>query len=167
MNSETIYQGRVITLTREGVQLPNGKQTTMDIVRHPGGVVIIAIDPQDRVCLIRQYRHSIADWIWEVPAGTLISGEQTLTAAARELREEAGLEASAWTLMTSCYPAPGFCDEILHIYRATQLTTTEQQLDDDECIEVHWLPLQEALNWAMDGTIKDAKTMLALFHASR
>lgn len=167
MKSENIYQGRVICLNKEQVLLPNGQQTTHDIVRHPGGVVIAALDPKLNICMIRQYRHTAGDWIWEVPAGTLSPGEDTLAAAKRELEEEAGLTAGNWEKISSFYTAPGFCDEVLHLYFARDLGFVEQRLDHDECIEVHWIALNQALNWLNDGTIKDGKTMLALFCAQQ
>lgn len=163
MIKETLYKGRVITLSREYVQLPNGRECAMEVIRHPGGVVIAALNDVKQVCLIHQYRHSVGQWLWEVPAGTLCPGEDPQLAAARELAEEAGVDAKQLTLLTQCHPAPGFCDELLHVYLARDLSQVGQSLDEDECIEVHWIDLPQAMQWTYDGTIRDAKTMVALF----
>lgn len=167
MIKETLYKGRVITLNREHVILPNGRETAMEVIRHPGGVVIAAVNDRQQLCMIYQYRHSVGQWIWEVPAGTLTPGESPQAAAARELTEETGVKADQLALLAECHPAPGFCDELLHIYHASGLSQLEQSLDDDECIEVHWVDLSQAIQWARDGTIRDAKTMVALFHLTQ
>ena len=116
-----IYRGTIVDLGLEATRLPNGELLNLEIVRHPGGAAILALDQQDRVCLLRQYRHSIGKWIWELPAGVIEKDEQPIATAKRELREEAGLEADEWRPLFSILPTPGFCNEELFLYRARHL----------------------------------------------
>jgi ADP-ribose pyrophosphatase len=161
-----IYHGQIIDLGIESVELPNGRQINLEIVRHPGGTVIAAVDNQNQICLLRQYRHAAGDFIWEVPAGKLEPREVPLATAQRELKEEAGLLASQWTELNTIYTTPGFCDERLHLYLAQDLTSTSRALQADEYIEVHWFPLSIALDWACTGQIQDAKTLVILFRTA-
>ena len=161
-----IYRGIVVDLGIETTRLPNGEPLNLEIVRHPGGAAILALDHQNHVCLLSQYRHSIGKWIWELPAGVIESGEQPIATAKRELREEAGLEADEWQPLGSILPTPGFCTEELFLYQARQLTAVETTPNADEQIEVHWKTLDEVLKMAADGRIRDAKTIAALFRAT-
>ncbi|ADE13843.1 NUDIX hydrolase [Nitrosococcus halophilus Nc 4] len=161
-----LYHGRIVDLGLEKVTLPNGRQISLEIVRHPGGAVVAAIDDKHQICLLRQYRHAAGGFIWEVPAGKLDPGEAPFTAAQRELEEEAGVLASHWRELGAIYSTPGFCDEILHLYLAQQLTFTSSAPQPEEYLEVHWLPLTQALKWAYSGQIKDAKTLVILFRAA-
>lgn len=161
-----LYHGRIVDLGLERVTLPNGQQISLEIVRHPGGAVVAAIDDKHQICLLHQYRHAAGGFIWEVPAGKLDPGEAPFTAAQRELEEEAGVLASHWRELGAIYSTPGFCDEILHLYLAQQLTFTSSAPQPEEYLEVHWLPLTQALEWAYSGQIKDAKTLVILFRAA-
>jgi len=161
----SLYQGHIIDLGIEPVELPNGQQVSLEIIRHPGGTVIAAVDSHNQVCLLRQYRHAVNDFIWEVPAGKLEPEEFPLTTAQRELAEEAGLLADRWIELGTIYSTPGFCNERLYLYLAQNLTPTSRTLQPDEYIEVHWLPLITALDWAYTGKIQDAKTLIILFRA--
>ena len=161
-----IYRGTIVDLGLEATRLPNGDLLNLEIVRHPGGAAILALDQKSRVCLLRQYRHSIGKWIWELPAGVIEKGEQPIATAKRELREEAGLKADEWQSLFSILPTPGFCNEELFLYQARQLTAVETTPNSDEQIEVHWKPLEEVLEMAVDGRIRDAKTIAALFSAT-
>ena len=158
-----IYRGTVIDLGLETMRLPNGELLSLELVRHPGGAAILALDQQNRVCLLRQYRHTIGTWIWELPAGVIEKGEQPIATAKRELREEAGLEADEWQPLFSILPTPGFCNEELFLYRARHLRAVGTTPNADEQIEVYWKPLEEVLKMAADGRIRDAKTIAALF----
>ena len=161
-----IYCGTVVDLGLETTRLPNGELLSLEIVRHPGGAAILALDAQNRVCLLRQYRHAIGEWIWELPAGVIESDEKPIATAKRELREEAGLEADEWRPLFSILPTPGFCNEELFLYRARHLRAVGTTPNADEQIEVHWKPLEEVLKMAADGQVCDAKTIAALFRAT-
>jgi len=165
--SRSIYEGRVLKLAIESLTLPNGVALELEVVRHPGGAAIAALDAQDRVCMLRQYRHAGGGWIWELPAGKLEPGETAATTASRELVEEAGLHADSWEKLGETLVSPGFCDEIIHLFLARNLTVTDTQQEPHELIEIHWMPFRDALEKVYDGTINDAKTMLGLMLAEK
>jgi ADP-ribose pyrophosphatase len=159
----SIYRGRLIELGLETAVLPNGATIELEIVRHPGGAVVLALDEADRVCLLRQYRHVVGDWIWELPAGVIEVGEDPLETAQRELREEAGLIAAQWRELGTMLPSPGFCSEELYLYQAGNLSHVGADIQPDEQIEVHWHTLEQVRAMAVDGRIRDAKTLVALY----
>jgi len=155
-----------VHLTVEDVTLPNGHTMTLEIVRHPGASAVAAVDAQGRVTLLRQYRHAIGGYLWEVPAGKLDPGESPETCAARELAEEAGLVADTLESAGSIVTCPGFCDEVIHLFIATGLHTVPNALEADEVIDtVVTVPLAEALDMIRGGEIRDAKTIAALLQA--
>jgi 8-oxo-dGTP pyrophosphatase MutT (NUDIX family) len=160
---QLIYQGSALTLNVERVTFPDGRQGELEIVRHPGGAAAVAVDVEGRVCMIRHYRYAVDAWLWEVPAGRLEPGEAPATTAARELAEEAGVKAGQWSELGVILPSPGICDEHIHLFFAQQLSATPMARDPLEFIEVHWIPLPEAIRWAQQGEIADAKTLVALF----
>lgn len=164
-NRRNLYDGKIVQLNLEIASLPDGRQAELEIVRHPGGAVIAAIDEDRRVCLIRQYRYAIDQWIWELPAGLLESGEEPAVSAQRELLEETGLSASRWQSLGNMLSSPGFCDEYLHLFLATGLRQGETRHEENEFIEVHWLPLAQAVARAQSGEISDAKTVVGLLRA--
>lgn len=159
---DPVYRGRIIQLGIESVTMPNGVAVELEIVRHPGGAAIVAMDSDNRVCLLRQYRHAAGGWIWELPAGKLENGESAKTTAARELAEEAGLQASSWESLGRLIATPGFCDEIIHLFLARDLTEVQAQPEVHELFELHRVPLATAIGQVYDGSIFDAKTMLGL-----
>lgn len=160
-----IYQGRIVSLGIESLTLPNGEPVQLEIVRHPGGAAVVALDREQRVCLIRQYRHAAGGWLWELPAGKLEPGETPETTARRELAEEAGLQAAEWRKLGKTLTTPGFCDERIYLYLARGLRRVPAQPERHELIEVHWLPLETAISRVNDGSILDAKTVLGLMLA--
>lgn len=158
------YRGRLLEVREESLELPDGRRAPFDVVRHPGGAVVAALDADGRVCLIRQYRAVLGQWLWELPAGKRDHGEDPLRTARRELEEEAGVRAARWDTLGTLVTAPGFCDELLHLYLARDLTPVPAHPEDHEHIEVHWFPRTEALAMVADGRIVDAKTVAALHH---
>ncbi len=162
-----IYQGEVVDLGLETVTLPNQQTLQLEMVRHPGGAAVVALDGTDRVCLLRQYRHAAGGWLWELPAGKIDHPESPQDTARRELREEAGLTAQRWEFLGNFLSTPGFCDERIHLYLAQKLGQTETDLHPDEVIEIHWLDFGQALEWINRGEIEDAKTILGLLLAQR
>ena len=164
ISEKNIYNGRIINLNLEQVQLPNGVTCELEIIHHPGGVVVVALNPAHEVCLLRQYRHAAGGWLWELPAGKIDNKEDTIITARRELAEEAGKQAKDWNYLGKTISSPGVFTEILHLYLARELTDCEQRPEDEEVLEVHWLPLHKALTMIQDGEIYDAKTIIGLFH---
>lgn len=160
-----LFQGRIIHLTQEQVRLPNGHEAELEIVHHPGGAAVVALDAEDRVCLLRQYRHATGGWLWELPAGKIDNREPPLDTARRELAEEAGRKAANWRELGFMHSSPGILTEVVHLYLARDLTLTATGHEHEEVIEVHWLPLAEALAWCQDGRVSDAKTLIGLFRA--
>jgi 8-oxo-dGTP pyrophosphatase MutT (NUDIX family) len=160
-----IYRGKVVDVTLERVHLPNGRDIELELVRHPGGAAVVALDAQRRVCLLRQYRFAAGGWLWELPAGKREAGEDPDLTAARELQEEAGVMADDWTPLGFMHSSPGVFNEVIHLYLARRLTPCGQQHEPGEVMEVHWLPFAEALDRCRDGGITDAKTLVGLFRA--
>jgi 8-oxo-dGTP pyrophosphatase MutT (NUDIX family) len=159
------YSGRVVRLTTDEVVLPNGHRTQLEVVHHPGGAAIAALDAARRVCLLRQYRYVADGYLWELPAGKLEPQEAPLITAQRELAEEAGLQAAHWHALGACLSSPGVFTERIHLYLASALTPAPPAHERSEVIEVHWVALEEACGWALDGTITDMKTALGLLRA--
>ncbi len=160
-----IYQGTIIDLNIEEVRLPDGRMFDLEIVRHPGGAATVALDDKAQVCLLRQYRHAAGGWLWELPAGKLDPDEAPRITAERELQEEAGLAAKQWNTLNSMISSPGVFTEVIHLFLARELSSVNAQTEDQECIEVHWLPFSEALSWAGKEKIVDAKTVIGLYRA--
>ncbi|WP_455379589.1 NUDIX hydrolase [Petrachloros mirabilis] len=157
-----IYTGKVITLNIDTVILPNGATIDLEMVRHPGASAIVPMKDDGAVVLIKQFRHAAGGFIYEIPAGKLDKGEDPAVCAARELEEEIGYRPGTLELLSSIFTAPGFTDEIIHIYKATGLQPGRQHLDRDEVLDVVEVPLLEAIAMIKDGTIRDAKTMVGL-----
>ena len=160
--NKNIYKGRVVTLNLETVTLPNGATVELEIIRHPGAAAIVPLKDERTVVLIRQYRHAAGGFIYEIPAGKLHPGEDPRACAARELEEEIGYRVSSLELLTSIFTAPGFADEVIHIYQGTGLTPGTQHLSPDEVLDVIELSLDRAIAMIHDGTIRDGKTIVGL-----
>ena len=160
--TKSIFHGKVITVNIDTVTLPNGVTVDLEMVRHPGAAAVVPLKEDGTVILIRQFRHAAGGFIYEIPAGKLHPGEDPKACAARELEEEVGYLAGRLELLSSIFTAPGFTDEVIHIYKATAMTKGRQHLDRDEVLEVVEMPLQEAMDMIRVGTIRDAKTMVGL-----
>jgi ADP-ribose pyrophosphatase len=161
----TIHQGRVCDLVSENITLENGVTTNMEFIHHPGAAAIVPMVDEDHVILIQQYRHSLREYIWEIPAGTLDPGEAKLTCAKRELIEETGFSADTWIELFEITPVPGYSDECIGIFLATDMEAAQQNLDQDEILKVHRVNFDEAFAMIRNGEIRDSKTISALFLA--
>lgn len=165
VSSETIYDGKIITVKQERVLTPSGRETSRELVLHNGGVGIAAVDDSGRICLVRQYRRPFDDFVTEIPAGKLEAGEDVFEAAKRELKEETGYTAENYTYMHYCMSSPGFCSEKVYLYLATGLREGESCPDDDEFLEFFKVPLNEAYEMVMNGEINDGKSVAAILKA--
>jgi ADP-ribose pyrophosphatase len=161
-----VYEGRIFTLEVDRVQLATGHTVTMEIVRHPGSVVLLPMPAPDRIILVRQYRYTIDRSIWELPAGSLERGEDPAVAAARECEEEIGLVPQSVRRMRSFFPTPGFCDEEMIFFRCTDLQQPAEdstaQKDEDEELEPRTFTIDEARRLVIEGEIVDLKTAVGL-----
>jgi 8-oxo-dGTP pyrophosphatase MutT (NUDIX family) len=163
--SKHVHRGRIIEVSSERLRFANGREYDLDLVRHPGAAAVVAIDDGGRVCLVRQYRHGVLDFLWEIPAGKLDGGEAPQLCAVRELAEETGVTARQWTSLGIYIPAPGIFTEIIHLYLARDLVVGAPTPDSDEDLELQWLPLDQAIGMLLNGEWNDGKTALALMRA--
>jgi ADP-ribose pyrophosphatase len=163
LHSDELYRGRKIGLRVDRVRLADGRETTREVVFHPGAVAIVPLLPDGRVIMVRQYRHATGEVLLELPAGTRDQpGEAPIETAARELIEETGYRAGQLTHLADFYTAPGFCNELMSLFVATDLTPGDQHLMHDEAIGVEAIALDAAHALIADGTIRDAKTIVGL-----
>ena len=162
MQTKQIYTGVVVTLNVDTITLPNGITVDLEVVRHPGAAAVVPLKHDGTVVLIRQFRHAAGGFIYEIPAGKLHPGEDPTVCAARELEEEIGYRAGKLDHLSSIFTAPGFTDEVIHIYKATELTTGRQHLDRDEILQIIEVSLSESIRMIEDGTIRDAKSIVGL-----
>lgn len=166
VSSETIYDGNVLHVREDMVELPNKNLTSRELIRHIGAVCVIPVTDDGKVIVERQFRYPVNRVILEIPAGKLDSAdEDRLEAAKRELREETGMTAEKWTDIGEYLPAPAYSDERITMYLATGLHSGEQDLDDDEFLEVFRVPLKELVDDVMAGKISDGKTQIAVLKA--
>ncbi|HLW37344.1 MAG TPA: NUDIX hydrolase [Candidatus Eremiobacteraceae bacterium] len=157
-----VFEGRVITVRVDEVEYPNGHRGTVEVVEHRGGVAIIAQPEPRQIVLVRQFRPAIGQLLWEVPAGKLEPGEQPLQCATRELIEETGYRCREMRHLWTFYTAPGFCTELLHLYRAEELIAGEAQPEASEQIEMRAFDVDAAWEMVMKDELPDAKTQIAL-----
>ena len=160
---EIIRHGRVFDITLEDVSLPNGARIDMEIIRHPGAAAIAAMTDNQEILMLRQYRHAVGAYWWEIPAGTFDGPEDPLVCAQRELAEETGYTAAVWDSLGAVTPVPGYSDERIHLFMARELILSAPRPDFDEIIEVHSLPLNRVVKMIVEGRIEDAKTIAAVF----
>ena len=162
LTRKQVYPGRVVNLWVHRIALPNGKTTELEVIQHPGASAVVPIDHDGQVVLVRQYRHAAGGWIYEVPAGKLDAGEDPQDCARREVREETGFQAGDLHSLGWIWTTPGFTDEKIWLFAATDLVAAEQDLDDDELLEVVHVPRDQAIEMAVDGRIGDSKSVAAL-----
>jgi len=160
-----VFQGRVLTLNLERVQLPNGRVAELEIAHHPGGAAVVAVDARGRVCLLRQFRHAAGGWLNELPAGKLDGGEPPLQCAQRELAEEAGMLARRWDKLGEFFSSPGVLTEVIHLFLARDLAPTDARPEEHEVFEASWIPLEEAVQVAAGAGLHDAKSVIGLLWA--
>ena len=159
LNSKEIFKGNVFRVTMDQVELENGMTSFREVVHHNGGACILPLTDDDKVLMVRQYRYALKEELWELPAGKLEKDEDPFEAAKRELEEECGLTADHYTPLGEFYPTVGYDTEIIYMWVATGLHTTQMHLDDDEFLTPDRVPLQKAYEMVMSGEIKDGKTI--------
>ena len=159
------HRGRVIEVSTEVLRYSDGREYELDFVRHPGAAAVVAVDEANRVCVVRQFRHAVEDFMWEIPAGKLDAGETPAACAARELSEETGVTARRWLPMGVYVGAPSIFDEIIHLYLARDLDVGAAAPDLDEELEVRWMAFGEAVRHVQRGEWNDGKTAMALMRA--
>ena len=159
------HRGRVVEMMTARLRATNGQIYEHDLVRHPGAAAIVPVDAAGRVCLVRQYRLGVDDFLWEIPAGKLDRGEPPDACAVRELREETGIVAARWTPLGRYVPAPAILTEVIHLYLAEDLEIGASAPEADEELELCWLDLDEAIERVANGAIDDGKTALGLLRA--
>lgn len=162
VNSKLVHQGKILNFLVDTVKLPSGRQSVREVIQHNGGVTIIAYPEPGKVLMVKQYRYSIKKALWELPAGRLNLGEDPVSGAKRELKEECGYIANAMESLGVVYPAPGYSSEVLYFFKTSDLTPDEASPDDDENIEVKVMDLKQVWQMVKDGEIRDAKTIAGL-----
>jgi ADP-ribose pyrophosphatase len=167
LSSVPAYRGKVLHVDRDRVELPGGVVADLEIIRHPGAAAVVPLHPDRSVTLIRQYRYAAGGFIIEVPAGKIDGGESPESCAFREVVEEAGLKPSRLHPLGWIFTTPGFTDEKIHLFAATELVPAPQALEPDEVIEVMRVPLDEALRLAASGGIRDGKSLCTLYRAAQ
>jgi ADP-ribose pyrophosphatase len=165
LSSSEVFTGRVFSVTVDMIR-EGDKTYQREIVHHPGSAVIVPVFDDGTIALVRQYRHPAVRYLLEAPAGTLNRGEVPDEGAARELEEELGLVAGNWEKLSEFFVSPGFCEEKMWVYLATDLTETEQRLEDDEILEAVRIPFAQALSMITTGEIEDAKTIIGVMLAA-
>jgi ADP-ribose pyrophosphatase len=171
--SESVFEGPIFSLRRDTVAMPGGGDSVRDVVRHPGAVAIVALDDADRVLLLRQYRHPVGRYLWELPAGLRdADGEPPLETAKRELAEEAELAAGRWSLLTTHFSSPGFSDELVLVYLAEELSNAQRPdgfvVEHEELdMTLERVPLADAVQRVFDGDIRNASTLIGLLAAAQ
>ena len=173
LGTESVYEGRVIRLVKDTVAMPGGGDSVREVVRHPGAVAVVALDDEENVVLVRQYRHPVGGYLWELPAGLRdADGEAPLLTGQRELAEEALLSAERWSLLTTTFSTPGFCDEQVLVYLAEGLsdvdrpegfTVEHEELD----MTIERVPLTEAVQRVFDGAIRNSAAVIGLLAAAQ
>ena len=166
VSQETVYEGVIVNVRRDKARLMDGRITNREVVEHPGGVAVFAMDDQGRVALVRQYRYPMGEETLELPAGKLEPGEDPRDSGLRELAEETGLVPGTFEDMGCLYSSPGILAERIYLYFAKDLTQGPTHPDDGEFVETVWLPYQDLVDKARRGEIKDGQTLAGILKAS-
>lgn len=167
LSSRSVYQGKLLHVKEDRVELPDGNRSTREYIVHPGAVVVIPLLENGDVVMERQFRYPLRRDLYELPAGKLDPGESPLACARRELLEETGYIAKKWRFVATIHPCIGYSDEVMSLYLAQDLTLGEHNRDGDEFLEIFHLPIQEALEWVRTGRITDVKTVIGLFWSEK
>ncbi len=163
--TEMIYDGRILKFKLDTVELPNGERAERELVEHPGGVAVVAIDEDNNLLLVEQYRKPYEKNLLEIPAGKLDKNEDIEACGRRELEEETGYVAGKMEYLGECYPSVGYTNEIIRIFLATDLKKTKQNLDEDEFLNVYKVPVSQMVDRIMNNEIADAKTVMGILKA--
>jgi ADP-ribose pyrophosphatase len=164
---DRVYEGRLLKIDLERLVLPGGATCDLEIIRHPGASAVVPLTKEGSVVMIRQYRHAAGGYLFEIPAGKLDPGETPEACALRETQEEVGMRPQVLHALGPIHTTPGFTDEIIHLFVATDLTPVPQALESDEMIEVFTIPLAQALTAIREGEVTDGKTICALFRTEQ
>jgi 8-oxo-dGTP pyrophosphatase MutT (NUDIX family) len=162
---KNVFRGRVIEVNVERVQLPNNAVADLEIIHHPGGAAVVAVNERREICLLHQFRHAANGWLWELPAGKIDNREPPLQTAQRELEEEAGVIAASWQSLGDIVSSPGVFTEVIHLFLATGLRVAAAKPEEHEVLEIHWKPIAEVLQMAQSGEVRDAKSLVGIFRA--
>ncbi|MGI6412451.1 MAG: NUDIX hydrolase [Syntrophomonadaceae bacterium] len=165
IDSEQVFTGRIVKLKVDTVRLPSGNLGKREIIEHPGAVAIVALDNEQQIWMVKQFRKPTEEVLIEIPAGTLKDNEEPLDCAKRELSEETGLQAASWKEILSYYSAPGFCSEKIYLFLATGLEAGAAHPDPDEMVETIKIPIKQAYNMIFEGKIKDGKSIIGIQYA--
>ncbi|MCL2045238.1 MAG: NUDIX hydrolase [Oscillospiraceae bacterium] len=165
IDTSTVYEGLIVNVRMDNVELINGKQVKREVIVHPGGVAIVPVTNDNKILMVRQYRYCVGEEIIEIPAGVLEAGEEPLNCAIRELSEETGCTAGRLIDLGAIYPSPGINRETLYIYLALDLQAGEMHLDDDEFLSVEAIAIDEIFDMIMENKIRDAKTIVGIMKA--
>ena len=167
ITSDTVYEGRIFTIVHDTAELENGETAIRDVLLHSGGVCVIPVTEDNEIFIVKQFRYPFREITTEIPAGKLEKGESHYDCGRRELVEETGYTCTEYIYLGEIYPTPAYNTERIHVYLAKGLQLHTQHLDDDEFLDVEKLPLTKAVEMVMDGTIKDAKTQIAVLKTAR
>jgi len=165
ISSRQVFSGKILGLYYDKVRLPNGKNASREKITHPGAVAVAAITDESEILLVRQYRYPVNDITIEIPAGKLDKDELPESCAKRELAEEVGAVGGEMQLLSSFYTTPGFCDEVLHLFMATDFKISNNNPDEDEFLDIIKIKMENALIWIKEGKIKDSKTIIGILMA--
>ena len=167
LDSVVIHDGKIISLTKDSVELENGEKAIREVVHHNGGVCVVPITENNEIIFVKQFRYPFKEVLLEIPAGKLDKGEDHYDCGKRELLEETGAAASEFTYIGVMYPTTGYLTEKIHMYYAKGLTFTKQKLDADEFLDIEKIPFDKALEMIMENKLHDAKTQVAILKTAR
>lgn len=162
LSSQSVFDGRILHITLDEIELPNGKKSKREVVNHPGGVAVVALDEENNILLVRQFRYPYKEVVLEVPAGKLEKGSTPLENGKRELLEETGAEGYSYMSLGQVYPSPGYTSEIIHLYACRVKTVGESKLDEGEFLNVEKISLDTAVEMVLNNQIPDSKTQIAV-----